>query len=135
MRLFRRFTMTYKLLFIVALALLVSPAMGQIDLVNGGDVVQERTLSLFLRDSKGNQDWVREYDGRTFNPGIESYRYFGYDKGLQYRLDIDDLIIQDETVSFDLGVKNVLGLNLYTDHLTHRLDRTPPVNPFLEGTT
>ncbi|MDO8586801.1 MAG: MtrB/PioB family outer membrane beta-barrel protein [Armatimonadota bacterium] len=110
------------------------PAVAQVDMLNGQDDVTDLRMGVYHHDDSGNQSWVREYDGRLFDLGIEQLDTYGYTGGLAYSLGIRDLIIQDEKADLDLSLENAIRLHLGTDALLHRLDRIPAINPFLAGT-
>ena len=126
-----------KLLLLTTLVMSLAawaPALCQVDLKKGEASSTDFSLGLFHKDENGNQDWIREYDGRAFNPGIESLESYGYKGRTAYRLDLRDVIIQDEDVAFDWSFANAYGLKFTTSRLTHRLARIPAVNPSLVGT-
>jgi len=122
-------------LTIAVLALIAAvraPVLGQVELIKGQDARAEARIGLYVDDADNNQDWVREFDGRTFDLfGIELLNAYGYSGGTQYWLSARDLINKNEDVDFSLGYENRFSLNLSTSSLTHRLDRVPAINPFL----
>lgn len=107
------------------------PAAGQ-DILKAEDRVTYIDSSLYADDQSGNQDTVREYDGREFDLwGIDSLNSYGYGGDFQYWLDARNLLLGDEDVTLDLGVRNELTLNIKSSSLLHRLVRIPGVDPYL----
>jgi len=119
-------------LALFAAVVICVPALGQTDLLKGQDERIEIGFGLYSRNQSGNQDTVREYDGRKFDLwGIESLNSYGYDGDSQYWLDARNLIGGDEDISFDLGVRNELSLSVKTSSMLHRLVRIPGDDPYL----
>ncbi|MDO8682039.1 MAG: MtrB/PioB family outer membrane beta-barrel protein [Armatimonadota bacterium] len=116
-------------------AVLPGTVLAQTSLVDGEDTQSEVRLGVYNHDASGNQDWVREFDGRPFDIGTELIDVYGYKGPLQYWFGARDLVVQDETTSVELAWWNLMGLRLETDKLTHNLARIPSINPFLDGTT
>jgi len=120
-------------LALVLLPLMVgiaSPSLGQTDLLTGEQTQTDLGFGLYIDDATGNQDWIREFDGRRFNVwGLESFSSYGYSGSRQYWFEARDLIVGDESVSIDLSLENRMGVRLSTDALTHRLTRIPEINP------
>lgn len=124
----------WTVLITTLITVMVSSVFGQTDLLTSRQAEGGVNLGLYTHDAVGNQDHVREYDGRNFDVwGIESLNSYGYDGPWQYWLNARDLILGDESISLDLSLENRLGLRLSTDALTHRLGRTPAINPYLAG--
>jgi hypothetical protein len=121
-----------KAILLLAMILISSAAFAQADLTTGEQTLGEIRLGIYTHTSDGNQDWVREFDGRSFGIfGIEQLNSYGFNGPTQYWLDARDLIIGDEDVSFSLATRNKVGISLGTSKLTHRLFRTPSINPFI----
>ncbi len=122
---------TIAIVLFVAVIICV-PALGQSDLLKGQDERTEVGIGLYTHDQSGNQDTVREYDGRRFDLwGIESIDSYGYGGDFQYWLDARDLIVGDEDISFKMGVRNEFSLSAKTSSMLHRLVRIPGVDPYL----
>ncbi len=108
------------------------PAFGQADLATGENGQTDARFGIYSSAGSGNQSTVREFDGRNFNLwGIESLKSYGYSGDTQYWLNARDLILKDSDILFNLAVRNELSLNLSASGLTHRLNRTPQVDPYL----
>ncbi len=106
----------------------------QVELVKDQQSRAEVTFGMYADDASGNQDYVREYDGRDFSGwGIEKLESSGYNGPYQYWLDARSLITGDEDVSFDMSLRDDLEFHLGTSALTHRLGRVPAINPYLSG--
>lgn len=120
---------------IVATALVASlgnAGFSQQSLLKTEDSRNEFQLGAYHSDATGNQDWVREYDGRDLNLlGIESLSTYGYKNDMQYWLDAHDLIVGDEDILFGFATGNVFKLRGSTNKLTHRLAATPSINPYV----
>ena len=102
------------------------------DLLTGEDSSMDAQLGGYVQDATGNQDWVREFDGRDFRgAAVEALNLSGYNGPYQYSLEAGDLGRRDHTVGISLGYKNLGSLNYGFDSLTHRLARIPSVNPYL----
>lgn len=111
---------------------LCSPALGE-DLLTAEDSVTEAVAGFYVTDADGNQDWVRQYDGRKFYQGygLELFDTYGYSGPLQYSVWGRDLLLTDEDAFTDLAYKNTFGFGFFTSALTHRLPIIPSVNPYL----
>lgn len=118
-------------MIVVSLLSLCLPALGQLDLIGGADSASEATVSIFSHEADGNQAWVREYTGDYEAWGLELLDVYGYNGPAQYWLEVRDLLSGDDDVRLALSHRNLLGFSLGTSALTHRLDRTPAINPFL----
>ena len=126
-------------LWIVIATLVVAlsaPALGELDMINGSDEDTSSTLSFYAQDPDGDQNWVREYDGRRFGNvfGIEDFFTLGYNGPYQYTFGLRDLTVGNQDVGTDVTFKNQLGLSIVTTGLTHRLPVIPEIDPFLAGT-
>jgi len=120
------------LVLLPVMVAIASPALGQTDLLTGEQAQTELSFGLYIDDATGNQDWIREFDGRKFNVwGLESLNSYGYSGSRQYWFEARDLIVGDESLSIDLSFENRMGVRLSTDALTHRLARIPAINPYL----
>ena len=121
-----------KALFILAMVLASSAVFAQASLTSGEQGFSDIRLGIYSHASDGNQDWVREFDGRNFDSfGIERLQSYGFSGPTQYWLDARDLILGDEDFNFSLASRNSVGISLGTSKLTHRLFRTPSINPFI----
>jgi predicted porin len=126
-------TSVFLLTVLLALAF-CSLANAQVDMKHGQDSDTQLRLGTYLHDADGNQDWVREYDGRSFGFGLESLSSYGYSNSLAYWLEMTDVVNHNEAIDFQMALRNQLTLNLSTDAMTHRLARPSAVDPFLAGT-
>lgn len=129
--------MTRLALLVAALAVVLCvPALGE-DLRSAEGSVTEQIPAIYQSDEEGNMDWVREYDGRKFNHffGTDLFNNYGYAGPLQWSVLTRDLTLGNEDVDLDYFYKNVYGFSFLTSALTHRLPRTPAINPYLAGTT
>ena len=125
---------TIWLIMLVGALVLVLGSTGfcQESLLNAQDRQQEIQLGTYNQDAEGNQDWVREYDGRDFGVlGLELYDTYGYSGGLQYWLTARDFIVGDEEIIFGFASRNLFRLSGSTNTLTHRLGSTPANNPWV----
>lgn len=121
-----------KAIFILAMISISAAVSGQADLTTGEQLQSQIRLGIYTHASSGSQDWAREFDGREFNSfGIELFNSYGFNGPTQYWLDARDVIIGDEDINFSLASANTLGISLGTSKLTHRLPRTPSINPFI----
>jgi len=117
---------------LAAVAITCIPAFGQTDLLKGRDASTEIRPDLYSHAQSGNQDMVREYDGRLFDGwGFDYVNTYGYEGDYQYWLEGRDLKVGDEDVSLALGVKNQFSLAVNTDAMLHRLPRRPQLDPYL----
>lgn len=108
------------------------PALGQTDIVKGRDGLFHVDFGLYSDRSSGNQDWVREYDGRMFDLwGIDLLSSYGYTGDYQYWFQARSLLPGDEDLSLGLGVRDELGLSVKTTSMLHRLARIPGNDPYL----
>ena len=108
------------------------PAPAESDSTNRVANVTEYTIGAYPFHEKGNMDSVREFDGRKFGfIGVEKIDTYGYDGKTQYWFSARDLSLRDEEIELSVGYKNSFGMRFGTSALTHRLARTPAVNPFL----
>ncbi|MHB1189527.1 MAG: MtrB/PioB family outer membrane beta-barrel protein [Armatimonadota bacterium] len=120
------------IVLLVAVAFTCMPAFGQVDLTNGQAGQSEIQIGMYSDSAEGNQDTVREYDGRQFNLwGLELLNSYGYDGPSQYWFTARDLILGNDDIAFDLGYANELSLRLATQAMTHRFARIPEINPYL----
>ena len=111
------------------------PALGQLDMLEGHDSQSTARFSLYSPDPSGNQNWVREYDGRTFDFGsLETFGFFGYNGPLSYGVYGRDFFIGDGDFGFRLARENLFGVRFATSTMTHRLGPLSAVNPWLVGT-
>ncbi|MHB1455934.1 MAG: hypothetical protein ACYC0V_03360 [Armatimonadota bacterium] len=102
------------------------------DLLTDQDKKTEIQLGIYTSDSSGNQDFVRQYDGRKFNLwGVDGLSIYGYDRENQYWLEANDLLNGNESLSFNLNGRNTYGLSLSSNAMTHRQGKTPAINPYL----
>jgi hypothetical protein len=116
---------------LVAVSLLGSAVFAQADLKTGEDGQADLHLGIFHNAQRDNQDWVREYDGRLFDIGIESLDAYGYRGPVAYRLELRDVVLQDESARLDADLRNAVTLSVGTDAMTHRLAKIPVADPFL----
>lgn len=126
-------TSVFLLTVLLALAF-CSLANAQVDMKHGQDSDTQLRLGTYLHDADGNQDGVREYDGRSFGFGLESLSSYGYNNSFAYWLEMSDVVNQNEAIDLQMALRNKLTLNLSTDAMTHRLARPSAVDPFLAGT-
>ena len=127
-----------KLRYQIAVSLIITaltcmPAFGQLDLTRGSADELDFQLGIFADSAEGNQNTVREYDGRNFTLwGLDAVDAYGYKGTTQYWFSAHDLFLNQADVSFDLNSGNNLSLHLGTNSLTHRYTRIPEINPYLE---
>ncbi len=116
-----------------ALVLLLSNAVfAEVNLLTATDSRKEVTVGTYDPVSSGNQTRIREWDGRDFTAlGIESFSTYGYNLGTQYWFDARDLTLGDESIYFGVASRNTLTFRGGTNMLTHRLIRTPVINPWI----
>lgn len=108
------------------------PAFGQMDLVKGENGQTDTLFGIYSGSESGNQSTTREFDGRDYRLwGVELLKSYGYSGDYQYWLDARDLLLKDNDILFNLAVRNELSLNVSSSGLTHRLDRTPGLDPYL----
>ena len=125
---------TIWLIMLAAALVLVLGSAGfcQENLLKAQDSQQEMQVGSYIQEADGNQDWVREYDGRDFGVlGLEFYDTYGYQGNLQYWLTARDIIVGDEYIVFGFANRNLFRLSGSTNMLTHRLGATPANNPWV----
>ncbi|MHB9037628.1 MAG: hypothetical protein ACYC64_13250 [Armatimonadota bacterium] len=123
----------YPALMVVALtAASGSAGLAQQSLLKTQDARYDMQVGVYHPNAEGNQDWVREYDGRDMNfLGFELFDTYGYKNGLQYWFNARDLIVGDESVDFGFAHRNIYRLSGGTNELTHRLAPIPANNPWV----
>lgn len=114
---------------------LCDAASGQSELLDGADSSLDVRVGVYGSNASGNQDWVREYDGRSFHvPGIELLDLLGYNRTLHYFFAARDLLLGNEEAAAQFMLANRWRFDLTTSALLHRLERTPASDPSLVGT-
>ncbi len=122
---------------IIALALaLCAPAFTDEDLTSAKGDYTETTVGVYGPEAHGSQAWVRQYDGRSFVPGIglESLDSLGYDGDYQYFIKAYDLSLGDQSAYTTLLYKDLYSIDWYSIGLTQRFAPVPSRNPALIGT-
>lgn len=117
---------------IICLVALAITTFAYADILAGQDNKADIQLGIYASDSDGNQDFVRQYDGRRFDLwGIEELNLYGYDGDNQYWIKASDLIAGNENLSLNITGRNTYGLSLSTEAMTHRQGKVPAINPYL----
>ena len=70
-------------------------------------------MGFYAPEAHGSQDWVRQYDGRSFVPGIglDSVNSLGYDGDYQYFIKAYDLSLGDQSAYTKLHYKNLYTID------------------------
>lgn len=123
---------------IIIAALIVAacvPGLCADSLTTGSDAKADFSLGGYLTNSSGNQDQVRQYDGRTFHaPNIETFDSYGYHDALQYWFLGRDLGVGNSDALIALSSRNHYGLRFGYSQLTHRRLGIPAIDPFVSTT-
>lgn len=127
----RYLTLIVSILFVATCV----PGLCDSDLTTGSDAKIEFRPGGYFTNSSGNQDMVRQFDGRTFHaPNVELLDTLGYNGPYQYFIFGRDLGVTDSDVDLALAYKNIYNMKIGYSQLTHRLVRIPSSDPSLVGT-
>ena len=109
---------------------------GCADLTSGKADYTESTVGVYVPEAHGSQAWVRQYDGRSFVPGIglESFDSIGYDGDIQYFIRAYDLSLGDQSAYTKMMDRNIFSMDWDSVGLTQNFAPVPSVNPALIGT-
>lgn len=120
---------------LVLSVVLAGPTMAAVDIVNGSAQQADIGVGVYHPTGTGNQDMVREYDGRILSLGsIEYLNMLGYKGPWQYSGWGQYLFAKDSDAALRVSYRNLFGASFYSSELTHRLAPVPTDDPALIGT-